>query len=204
MTNFQIHTHPRYSGVAWAWSDRFTENHGIVMNWDGMKGRTTSAKVPSKLLYDGSEAPKWGFGVPSGAKCLQWFKLLLLEESSMPEDVRSSTYIREARQMLRELGKSAIDVVADYLRLLWRHALKEMVDAEGETEVEGQPFWVVITFPAIWPLYAQNRMHQGATLAGIADRRHAGETRLDLYPEPEAASLTIMDYWRGEPVQVCE
>src|SRR5205809_4391860 len=121
------------------------------MNWDGIDGRRNSAKVPSTLFYeDKNKPPKWGFLVPREAKCLRWFKLLLLEDDDLKPDVHDSKYIKEAREVLKSLGKSAVEVVADYLRAIWQHTLKEMIRNDGPGAVEGQPFRVVITVPAIW------------------------------------------------------
>ncbi len=105
--------------------------------------------------------------------------------------------------MLNKLHKTAEQVVADYLGLLWKHTLKVVKMELGEAALEGLPFRVVLTFPAIWPVYAQSRMRQAAETAGILDNRHAGETILDLCPEPEAAALAVMDDHDGRPVEVC-
>jgi len=173
------------------------------MNWEGTDGKRTSAKVPSALYYeDKNKPPKWGFLVPPDVKCLRWFKLLLLEDADLKPEFDNSKYIKEARETLKSLGKSAVDVVADYLKAIWQHTLKEMTRNDGPGAVEGQPFRVVITLPAIWPTYAQNRMYQAASQAGITARRHGGETKLDFYPEPEAAALAIMQDARGQVVDV--
>jgi len=171
------------------------------MNWEDIEGQKLSAKVPSKILYKGDQI-RWGFDIPPDEKPLQWFKLLLLRDEDMDEGVRDSTYIKEAKEMLNRLHKSAEDVIADYLGLLWKHVLKELRIDLGEAAVDGQPFRVVITFPAIWPLYAQSRMRQAAATAGILDPRHGGETKLSLCPEPEAAALAVMDDFHGHPVEV--
>ncbi|KAH6702000.1 hypothetical protein BKA61DRAFT_561267 [Leptodontidium sp. MPI-SDFR-AT-0119] len=193
-----------YSGIAWGWSER-PEAVNVVMDWDGIEGQKTSAKVPSKIFYKGDQV-KWGFNIAPEEKPLQWFKLLLLRDEDigppyMDVGVRDSAYIKEAREMLKKLNKSAEDVVADYLGLLWKHLLKAIRTALGQASVDGQPFRVVITFPAIWPLYAQSRMRQAAYTAGILDQRHGGETKLTLCPEPEAAAIAVMDDFDGHPVE---
>jgi len=157
--------------------------------------------VPSQILYKGDQI-KWGFNIPPDEKPLRWFKMLLLRDKDMEQKVHDLTYIKEAREMLMKLNKSAEDVVADYLRLLWKHVLKDMKIALGHAAVDGQPFRVVITFPSIWPLYAQSRLRQAAYKAGISDHRQAGETKLDLYPEAEAAALAFMDDFDGHPIEV--
>ncbi|KAK0100415.1 hypothetical protein ONS95_008363 [Cadophora gregata] len=193
-----------YSGIAWGWSER-PEVLNVVMDWDGIEGQKTNVKVPTKILYKGNQI-KWGFDIPPDEKPLQWFKLLLLREEDMvppymDAEVRNSAYLKEAREMLLKLNKSAEAVVADYLGLLWKHLLKSIRTTNGQASIDGQPFRVVITFPAIWPLYAQSRMRKAAYAAGIMDPRHGGETELTLCPEPEAAAIAVMDDFDGHPVE---
>lgn len=178
----------------------------MVSDWDGIEGQKTNVKVPTKILYKGDQI-KWGFNIPPEEKPLQWFKLLLLRDQDMvppymDAGVRNSVYLKEAREMLTKLKKSAEEVVADYLGLLWKHLLKAIRTSLGQASIDGQPFRVVITFPAIWPLYAQSRMRQAAYTAGIMDQRHGGETELSLCPEPEAAAIAVMDDFDGHPVEV--
>lgn len=141
----------RYSGVAWAWSPHFKESQRLVQNWNGYDGEINSAKVPTTLLYLPNDEVKWGFEIPPGQRPLRWFKLLLLEPADMSAEVRTSGFIRETKQMLAQLRKDPVDVVSDYLRLLWNYIGQEMIRVDGRAEVEGQPFRVVITYPAIWP-----------------------------------------------------
>ncbi len=171
------------------------------MDWDGIEGQKTSAKVPSKMFYKDNQI-RWGFNIPPEEKPLQWFKLLLLREEDLDAGIRGSPYIKEAREMLKKLNKTAEDVVSDYLGLLWKHLLRAIQRVLGQASVDGMPFRVVITFPAIWPLYAQSRMRQAAHTAGILDHRHGGETKLHLCPEPEAAAVAVMDDTDGHPVEV--
>lgn len=150
---------------------------------------------------------KWGFDIPADQKPLQWFKLLLLRPEDMKQplvddNIRNSSYITETREMLKLLNKTPQDVVADYLRLLWQHIIKDIKRSHGDARVDRVPFRVVLTFPAVWPLYAQSFLKQAATLAGIKDLRPGGETKFDLCPEPEAAALAVMDDFGGHPVEV--
>lgn len=62
---------------------------------------------------------------------------------------------------------------------------------------------VVITLPAIWPPYAQQRMKQAAQQSSILDARPAGATTLRFISEPEAAALaTIIDLAKRSTIQV--
>jgi len=194
-----------YSGAAWAWSGR-SGDHRVVKDWDCLGARRTSGKVPTRILYKGNDI-KWGFNIAPEEKPLQWFKLLLLrpedmKQPYMDDKIKDFRFIKEAREELKKLNKTAEVVVADYLRLLWQHILTDMKRDLGEAAVGSQPFRIVMTVPAIWPLYAQSRMRQAATMAGILDHRACGETRLDLCAEPEAAALAVMEDNEGTPVDV--
>lgn len=194
-----------YSGAAWAWSARVGD-HRVVNHWDGLGTRRTSGKVPTRILYTG-DGIKWGFNISPEEKPIEWFKLLLLrsqdlKQSFLDDKTKDYSYIEDAQKELKRLNKSAEDVVADYLKLLWQHILAEMKTELGEAAVDSQPFRVVMTYPAIWPLYAQSKLTQAATMAGIKDARGCGETELKLCAEPEAAALAIMDDGEGAPVDV--
>ena len=174
------------------------------MRWPTLQGTKTSAKVPSKILFNDPLPSKWGFGVPPDSKPLEWFKLLLLDERTIPPDVNTSEKLVEARERLQESGKTAEQVVTKYLELLWNHALAEMKKVYSATEIDGQQLLVVLTHPAIWSLPAQYKLKQCAIDAGITAYRPAGETKLHLYPEPEAASLAVMEDYQSHPVEVSE
>ncbi|ENH61131.1 Mitochondrial-type heat shock protein 70 [Fusarium oxysporum f. sp. cubense race 1] len=69
--------------------------------------------------------------------------------------------------------------------------------------LQKSPFHVVITLPAIWPPYAQQRMKQAAKTSGILDARSCGETKLCFISEPEAAALaTIKDLSKRSTIKV--
>lgn len=138
---------PRYSGAAWTWSGR-PDDIQVVKHWNGVGIGRTSGKVPTKILYK-ENTIKWGFDIPPEEKPLQWFKLLLLREEEpkhpyMDDKIKDYRLIKDARQELKRLNKSAEDVVADYLRLLWRHVLEEIKRVAGSSVVESHPFWVVL------------------------------------------------------------
>lgn len=94
--------------------------------------------------------------------------------------------------MLREHDKTAVDLVADYLKEFWSHILSTINRARGESVVDALRFHVVITVPAIWKGYARQSMEQAAKKAGIMARRAAGRTTLSFAPEPEAAALSTL------------
>ncbi|KAF4344655.1 chaperone protein [Fusarium beomiforme] len=62
---------------------------------------------------------------------------------------------------------------------------------------------VIITLPAIWPPYAQQRMNQAARKSGIHNARPAGLTGLRFISEPEAAALaTIKDLAKRSTIKL--
>lgn len=195
----------RYSGVAWAYSKQ-PDDIKIITNWDSTEWlNSDKGKAPTKIAYDESCAdgslqkdPAWGYGIGE-AEAAEWFKLLLLDEGDMDDQQRESPQIKRARFLLQKAGKSPVQAVADYLRLLWAHAIQNIEKDFGEATVEGLPFRVVLTVPAVWTQRAVNRMRQAAKDAGILWHRLAGETTLHFVSEPEAAALATFDDLKARP-----
>ncbi|KLU86419.1 hypothetical protein MAPG_05433 [Magnaporthiopsis poae ATCC 64411] len=184
------------SGVAWATKKMFDkQNVSFITDWPGT--RAEMAKTPSQLFYDGDKV-LWGSEVPAHAESLQWFKLLLLKREDMSAKLFSSEYLTRGRDFLSKTGKSAVDVIADYLRLLWDHTIKTITIDLG-LFMKTKVFKVVITVPAIWKGYARQAMAEAARKAGILNQRLAGETTLTFASEPEAAALATLTEPRYEP-----
>jgi molecular chaperone DnaK (HSP70) len=134
----------------------------------------------------------WGYEIPADADPVRWFKLLLVKDEDLDPELRSSEFLLRGRRMLKENNKTAVDLVADYLRALWKHVLDTIGKSRGESVVEALAFKVVITVPAIWKGYARQSMQEAAKKSGILDRRLAGSTTLTFAPEPEAAALSTL------------
>ena len=170
--------------------DDFENNEiNVITSWPD-HGRE-EAKAPTKLLYEEGKV-MWGFGVPHDADPVRWFKLLLLREEDLSDEIRQSDFVLKARKMLRETGKSATDLVADYLKGLWEHTLGTIYKTRTETVVDAYIFKVVVTVPAIWKGYARDAMEEAFEKAGILEDRPAGATTLAFAPEPEAAALVTL------------
>jgi molecular chaperone DnaK (HSP70) len=163
-------------------------------------------KAPTKIAYSPAACSDdklqtnvaWGYGI-GDAEAAEWFKLLLLDEEDMDRRQRQSPQIRRARLLLQRAGKSPVQAVADYLRLLWAHAIGNITKDLGESAVEGLPFRIVLTVPAVWTQKAVSRMRQAADGAGILCRRTIGETTLHFVSEPEAAALATFDDLKERP-----
>lgn len=184
-----------YSGVTWASQADFESQHiNLITSWPG-SGRE-EGKAPTELYYEDDKI-SWGFEIDSDIDAIKWFKLLLLKEEDLSPELRFSEFLLRARKMMRENDKTAIDLISDYLRMIWNHAL-ETINKNCGSVVEALQFHVVITVPVIWKDYARQDMTEAAKKAGILDRRNAGETKLTFAPEPEVAALsTLCEPGRG-------
>ena len=197
----------RYSGAAWATiEDLESDQINFITTWPGY-GRE-EGKAPTEAFYE-HENFMWGYAIPPDADPIRWVKLLLLREDDIASELKGSESIIRGRKMLRECGKTATDVIGDYLGALWKHILETIYKACGKSVVEAMAFHVVITVPAIWKDYARQGMAEAARKAGILTARPAGPTTLAFAPEPEAAALaTLCDGRRhfdaGDVFVVCD
>ncbi|KAF5654811.1 hsp70 family chaperone [Fusarium sp. NRRL 25303] len=196
------------SGVAWATAADF-ERHNInfISSWPGL-GRE-EGKVPTEIYYDDDGEMKWGYDIPGEVSRLQWFKLLLLKPDDLSPEMRASPFLQRARDITRQSGKAPVDVVADYLRLLWDHAQTKIKQELGNAAFNALTLHIVVTIPAIWKGYAQQSTEQAIRKAGLLGRRSAGPTQLNVVTEPEAAALsTILDRYdsvkQGNVYVVCD
>ncbi|KAF5575134.1 hypothetical protein FPANT_11463 [Fusarium pseudoanthophilum] len=201
-----------YSGVAWAYS-REPEEIEIVTSWESELNHCSDVeKAPTQIHYGrNNQDVKWGYGISPEHEPLKWFKLLLLEPKDIPPGVSESTQLKEARRLLANARKEPVEVVTSFLRKIWDHSVESIRRAIGEDVVKRSRFQVVITLPAIWAPYAQQRMKVAAKQAGILDPRLAGPTTLRFVSEPEAAALaTIKDLSKrssikaGDTIVVCD
>ncbi|KAJ5782155.1 hypothetical protein N7457_003929 [Penicillium paradoxum] len=197
-----------FSGVSWATIDDFERNKiQTISSWPGASNQ--ESKAPTRLFYEDGKM-FWGYEVPDDAEPLQWFKLLLLRDDDLPPDILANEFVLKTRRMLKEERKTAVECTAEYLKALWRHTIKSIRSARGNSVVTNSTFHVVITIPAIWKDYAREAMKEAAEKAGILKRRtSAGETILTFVPEPEAAGLASLGLRRrhlktGEVYVICD
>ncbi|CAG9989530.1 unnamed protein product [Clonostachys byssicola] len=185
-----------YSGVGWATAEDFGNDQiNFITIWPDAD--LEEAKVPSTLVYTPEGTLSWGYQVPFEDKDrLSWFKLLLLRDADLPKEIKESEPLLRARKVLEKLGKTPVEVIADYLRKLWEHALEIIAKARSSTLVDLLKFHVVLTVPASWKDYARRAMKDAAKRAGITSDRPAGETVLSFAMEPEAAALATI--WEKE------
>lgn len=156
--------------------------------------------MPSKIAFDGDVfSAYWGHDIPANLEPLSWFKLLLVDEKNLSEDVRHSPHIAAARERLKRARQEPIEVVATYLEQLWIYTMDELVKRFDELVVQYTQFKVYLTVPAIWDESARKLMKEAAIRAGICDaRREAKPTYLELVSEPEAAALAVFHEYKGQ------
>jgi hypothetical protein len=161
-------------------------------------------KAPTVITYDPTGKPSsWGYGLNPDDKPVKWFKVLLVDDSDKPHYLVDCEELTKVRRLMRDLNKERVEVIGDYLRCLWSYSLACIRRAVGNSLVESHRFTFVITMPAIWPAYARNRMREAVMLAGMLDKRAAGESSLHFIQEPEAAALaTISDMSDRTDLQV--
>ncbi|KPM41605.1 hypothetical protein AK830_g4982 [Neonectria ditissima] len=201
-----------FSGVAWAYS-RDPDDIALVSSWNSELNHCSDVeKAPTHVHYGHrNEATTWGYGVPTDKNPLRWFKLLLLDEKDVPKEVSTSSQLYEARRLMTDANKEPIEVIGCFLRNLWNHCIDSIKRSIGAELLQGCRFHVVITMPAIWPHYSQQRMKEAAKLSGMLDKRSGGKTTLCFISEPEAAALaTIKDLSKrsntkaGDTVVICD
>ncbi|EHK15658.1 uncharacterized protein TRIVIDRAFT_38815 [Trichoderma virens Gv29-8] len=201
-----------FSGVAWARSTR-PDQISILTNWKScFSFNSDKEKVPTSISYKNKDdVPVWGYAAPIGESTLKWFKLCLLDREDIPQYLQGSTHLQNTRASLERLGKHAVDVISDYLRELWKHTLACIERAEGSSMMNLSSFKVIVTLPAIWPIYAQFRMKEAIEKAGIMSFRSAADTTMEFITEPEAAALASLqdmsdraDIKTGDHFVVCD
>lgn len=191
-----------YSGVSWAYSGNPSSIHDVQQYpspASNNKGRD-EAQVPTLL---DPKTGNWGYLIQGDEDPIRWFKLLLLNDNDIRDDIRNSEYLRATREKAKRLGDDGpIQLVADFLRQLWRIALQEIALEVKQSILDTLPLKVALTVPAIWPGYAKESMKRAARRAGILDMRDVGETELILVQEPEAAALSTLMERREYPDMV--
>lgn len=199
-----------------------------VRGWPCPPGYSREAdqvKVPTKLDYsqeyrayysaganeqdenngdddDDYDRPLWGYLVVDDTKTtIEWPKLLLLGEADLPSHLQGSGWLNKSRKRAKALRKTAPELLADYIRQLWRHAVGDGT-SEGYIDRYLLPplkaataqTHVVVTIPAIW----KNDAVKGMKMA-LADSilGHAAIS-YEFMSEPEAGMMALAGQIRNQ------
>ncbi len=170
----------------------------IITDWPGNSGRNNDflEKVPSSIAYleengdKGLRGDVWGYEVkPTHVNC-SWTKLLLDRHARPSEyDDRNLRSVVENGLFRLPAGKTAADVVTDYLSKLYEHCMKILSRHYAEfltvTPIE---FW--LTVPALWSPSAENATRESASRAGFGSR--VNDT-IKIISEPEAGVIAAIN-----------
>ncbi|BGP19763.1 hypothetical protein JCM10213_003609 [Rhodosporidiobolus nylandii] len=183
-----------FTGIAYGSSRLFAGQIRQILSWPG--SYETYRKVPTCILYeqhDPSQEAKvvaWGIEAKNATirtgliKC-EWFKLLL-----SPESLRSG--VPDPWLPPLPVGKNVVDVIADFLRCVWRYA-RRMITEEIGSVVDLNAADVLLTVPAAWDAAACSLMRESALRAGLVQSSRGGDTtwrdRLQIITEPEAGAI---------------
>jgi hypothetical protein len=174
----------------------------VIQAWPGK----IHFKVPTTIRYHNDGHKSWGFQASADDPAtFQWFKLLLVDDKDMTPEIKSCSYILEAKAALKKAGKQPQEVVRDYLSLIWAYTIESMNKHLKQELIDGLPFRVVLTVPATWSTIpnASERLFQAAQQSGILDKRSCGDTELNIVAEPEAAAFaTLVDARRDRELEV--
>ncbi|KAK6543449.1 hypothetical protein TWF694_000196 [Orbilia ellipsospora] len=194
-----------YSGVAFCHSSKNgLKDSEVVTTW---AGNGIAPKTPTEIRYPeiAGKDPLWGAEASVASErrftsnsntIYNRFKLLLdpTVEKAVYTDPITSLLDRYGRMNLGSsiklpVGKTAIDVSTDYLRLLYEDLMhrvfrKRLPDTLDITSIE-----FVFTIPAIWGHKAQEATRYAAKTAGFCSR---SMDTLTLVSEPEAAAMYVL------------
>lgn len=173
-----------HSGVSWAVKGG-NQKVRLITDWPHPGSTLPSVeKVPTAISYENGEPKDWGYNVDFATEMnsFKWFKILLDPEHKLRNKAEP---VVAASSLLRSLGKSAEDVAADYLRLIWEYTCDDIKRMKGDDWGSMYNVKVVLTVPAIWSPAAKDRTEKVALAAGLPKD-------VSLVSEPEAAALAVL------------
>jgi molecular chaperone DnaK (HSP70) len=172
----------------------------IVTGWDyDMPGQKELHKVPSVITYDDEFlVSSWGYKLDKSNHSLSWFKMLLSDQAKEHLQNEQPQRYKRLETLLEIKEKTPVEVVADYLRCLWTHAMNEIMKEIGKNLWDNIKIKIALTVPAIWDHKAQELTKRAAEMAGMLER---ADTTLELIGEPEAAALSVFNEMRVQKMR---
>lgn len=171
----------------------------VVDSWPGRyNSKERVQEAPSVSIYRGKKHEAWGWQIEDyeddleedDANCVRIdLAKLLLDETERSMDIRAKLTIQ-----LNALGLTAVNVIADYLRDLYRHIEYwiHCYDKAVNRVIE-----VVLCVPALWSPLAHSDMRLAAVRAGMVVKKEHG-----VISEPEAVAAFLLEKHSSEPVEV--
>lgn len=167
----------------------------LISSWPGpTRDADTVSKTPSRIAYsvDNPRVGKrrWGYQVESGMTAYSWTKLLLDENAPLTKYDDTALEDASGTGILRlPDGKTAVEVVSDYLSEVYEHIMKTIAKQISEEALSITPLEFWFTVPAIWSDQAQSATRTAAQRAGFG-RRPADN--IFMISEPEAAAIAAL------------
>ncbi|KAM3079042.1 hypothetical protein ACMFMF_003971 [Clarireedia jacksonii] len=165
-----------FSGIAYAFAKGGKPDLVSVMDWPGLALK--QPKIPTVICYDPDDKTQFTWGAQKHkTDTVAGVKLLLDPDQPRPLYLPEST----AKADLKRLGKPAVEVAADYIGAIYKHALEKIeakIPAEYMLMCQKQ---FVLSVPAVWSDKAKDTTLRAAKQAGIHP--------ITLIKEPEAAAL---------------
>jgi molecular chaperone DnaK (HSP70) len=96
--------------------------------------------------------------------------------------------LSEPTRILAECGRTPVEAASDYLRCLWEHVKKQIINEHSRAVYDYAEKSIVLSVPAIWSDAAKHNTYLVAAGAGLA----AEEYRLQIVSEPEAAAIAVL------------
>jgi hypothetical protein len=122
-----------------------------------------------------------------------WTKLLLDQGTPLTQYDDSTLETASQTGILKlPTGKTAVDVVADYLSEVYQHILKTISKNITEADLRITPLEFWFTVPAIWSDRALDATRTAAQRAGFGKSSLRPMDQIFLISEPEAAAVTAL------------
>ncbi|KAK9554850.1 hypothetical protein V6Z77_006137 [Aspergillus fumigatus] len=193
----------------------------LISTWPGPSRDTeTVFKAPSRIACASENnsrvtTNRWGYQVEPGMLSYSWTKLLLDQGTPLTQyDDRTLETASQTGILKLPEGKTAVDVVADYLSEVYQHILKTISKNITEDDLRITPLEFWLTVPAIWSDRALDATRTAAQRAGFGKSPSRPMDQIFLISEPEAAAVTALKKYTtssiggsvkaGDGVLVCD
>ncbi|RKK86641.1 hypothetical protein BFJ69_g865 [Fusarium oxysporum] len=185
------------SGVAWAMLNAPNSKPKFVTGWETLSGNPSDdVKVPSTLYYGEAKNRnnlEWGFKVPDDRDVLSWFKHLIVDDKDLPDHIRFSPQLANAKRIMRKVQKTPVEIVGDYLKQLWLHSWEHITQSDGLGENPVINVLICITSPATWPSSARVRIIKALAHAGLLNYFPRDRFGLRFFTDISMAAFAAID-----------
>ncbi|KAM0128669.1 hypothetical protein ACHAO1_008896 [Botrytis cinerea] len=179
-----------FSGIAYALAIKDKPDIVTILNWPGLEGHS-QPKVPTVICYDPENASGFTWGAQNHKReVIRGMKLLLDPAQNMPVYLPASGTNND----LKVLGKSALDIAADFIGAIYKHAMT-VIEGEipkGYLDMCQKQF--ILSVPAVWSDKAKDLTLKAAKRAKIHP--------VTLIKEPEAAALYTLQTLKDQALAV--